>query len=143
MIRRGGALEPAQMDIAAHHDHLPHRHREAPIDIAALRHIADLVMTFADGVAVDEDGAGRSLLQPGDELDQRGFTRPIRADQGDLLPLAYDEGDMLKRRMRRAGVAETETLDAQGRLAADGGHSADFAIIEFHSANRLIPSVRC
>ncbi|MPL73685.1 hypothetical protein SDC9_19491 [bioreactor metagenome] len=68
-----------------HHQVLAHRHRrEFMRDLEGAQQ--PLVEQFVrrqagDVLAIHRHGAGGGLVHPGDDVEQRGFSRPVRADQ--------------------------------------------------------------
>ena len=60
--------------------------------------------------AVNPDFAGRRLIQPAQQLDQRGFSGAVHADQGDPLSRMKGEADVVERILLGAVIAERNVI---------------------------------
>ena len=94
---------------AAHHDHIGHTDREAPVDVGALGHVADADVA-ARAVAVDVRAAARGRQDAGDHLQQRALARTVGADDRDTLARPEVERDIVQRG-RGAFVAHAHMIE--------------------------------
>ena len=109
--------EPAEVDVAARQHQPLDADREAPVDLAALGQIRDPVVARADGVAVDADAPRGDRQQPGHRLQQRAFSRAVRADQGRASPARNTHAHAAKGGAVRAGVGHAQHIRQEGRSA--------------------------
>src|SRR5690606_32918270 len=63
--------------------------------------------------AIEGDAAAGRLVEPGQELDQRGLARAVLADQGQLLARTQVERDAGEGRAIAAGIGERDVLEGQ------------------------------
>ena len=81
-----GPLEPAQPAVAAHHDDVVHRDREAPVDLLPLGHIRDGVGLAARLAAVEEYPSGAHRQQADQRLEERRLAGAVGPDIATCAP---------------------------------------------------------
>ena len=64
-------------------------------------------------LAVDEDRASRGLQEPREDLDERGFAAPVRAEQTDDLAGGELEGDVCERGRRTVALRQAVARDCR------------------------------
>ena len=127
---------------AAHHDHVLDCHREAPVDLGALRDVGDADVA-AGAVAEDVEAAAVGVQRPGDELEQRALARAVWPDDGDALAAADAEGYRLQRVARAAArgkpvvIGHPYVLRLQRRRAGLVGYSV--RVVGGRGGKRLLP----
>ena len=65
--------------VPAHQDHVPHRHRELPVDLAALRHVGHPAPGMLHLLAENPHRPVVAVDESHDRLDQGRLARPVRA----------------------------------------------------------------
>ncbi len=102
----------------------------ARADVLAHEHlIADEVLedhadALAQGVrvpllevqAVEDDAARRGLVEPREQLDERGLAGAVLADEREAVPGFQVQSHAFQRRLARAGVREAHVLEAHAVL---------------------------
>ena len=91
------------------------QHRLAGVELRLLLQIADSDVLARPGLA------GEILVDAGHDLDQRGFTRAVGADDADFGTLIELQVDVAEHRLGRAGEGFGHVLHHEGVL---GGHRA-------------------
>ncbi|MNY14168.1 hypothetical protein D3C86_1473360 [compost metagenome] len=79
---RGDAQE-IHMAVTAHHHHILHQHRKAPVHLLGLRYVGDKVFPerFLHRQVEDRDGTGGQRHETHDRLENRGLAGAIDADK--------------------------------------------------------------
>src|SRR4030067_681931 len=81
--------EPSKAPDAAHHHQVLYGKREAPVDVAALRHVGDTILVIAEGKPVNPNRPVAQWQQADKRFEERGFSRAVWTDDCGSAPLGH------------------------------------------------------